>query len=85
MKDKSSVLGALRPFIPLSHLLFYVLCNVLRDEYLNCDLKYVLSEKPAPKNEKQLEENVKNHMKMLTLNKDRVAKHFKHKDIKYVV
>ncbi len=53
------------------------------DEYLNRDLKYALSEKPAPKNEKQLEENVYNPMKMLTLNSDRVAKYFKHKDIKY--
>ncbi len=53
------------------------------DEYLNCDLKYALSEKPAPKNEKQLEENVKNHMKMLTKNNQRVAKYFNHKDIKY--
>ena len=35
------------------------------DEYLNCDLKYGLSEKPAPKNQEQLKNNVENHMKML--------------------
>lgn len=53
------------------------------DEYLNCDLKYGLSEKPAPKNEKQLKKNVENHMEMLKANNHRVRKYFKHKDIKY--
>jgi len=53
------------------------------DEYLNCDLKYGLSEKPAPKNEMQLKENVEKHMKMLQNNNQRVIKYFKHKDIKY--
>lgn len=53
------------------------------DEYLNCDLKYGLSEKPAPKTEKQLRENVENHMVMLKNNNQRVKKYFKHKEIKY--
>lgn len=53
------------------------------DEYLNCDLKYGLSEKPAPKNQEQLQNNVKNHMKMLQKNEQRVMKYFNHKDIKY--
>ncbi len=35
------------------------------DEYLNCDLKYGLSEKPAPKTKKELEKNVKEHMDIL--------------------
>lgn len=34
------------------------------DEYLNCDLKYGLSEKSAPKNQQQLKGNLENHMKM---------------------
>jgi len=53
------------------------------DEYLNCDLKYGLSEKPAPKTEKQLKQNVENHMTMLQSNNHRVIKYFNHKDIKY--
>lgn len=53
------------------------------DEYLNCDLKYGLSEKPAPKNQEQLKKNVENHMKMLQNNNQRVVKYFNHKDIKY--
>lgn len=53
------------------------------DEYLNCDLKYGLSEKPAPRNQEQLLENLKNHMEMLQENQQRVKKYFNHKDIKY--
>lgn len=53
------------------------------DEYLNCDLKYGMSEKPAPKNQKQLQDNVENHMKMLSQNSERVKKYFHHQDIKY--
>jgi transposase len=53
------------------------------DEYLNCDLKRGLSDKPAPKHVKQLQQNVENHMNMLQQNPDRVAKYFKHKDIQY--
>ena len=53
------------------------------DEYLNCDLKYGLSEKPAPKTKDQLKENIENHMNMLKNNNQRVIKYFKHKDISY--
>ncbi|MGX1024590.1 IS630 family transposase [Psychroflexus sp. MBR-150] len=53
------------------------------DEYLNCDLKYGLSEKPAPKNQKQLQDNIENHMNMLSQNSERVKKYFHHYDIKY--
>jgi transposase len=53
------------------------------DEYLNCDLKYGLSDTPAPKTQEQLQENVENHMKMLQANNERVKKYFHHEDIKY--
>lgn len=53
------------------------------DEYLNCDLKYGLSEKPSPKNQEQLKQNVENHMEMLQKNDKRVMKYFNHQDIKY--
>jgi transposase len=53
------------------------------DEYLNCDLKYGLSDTPSPKNEKQLKDNVENHMLMLQANQERVKKYFNHKEIQY--
>lgn len=53
------------------------------DEYLNCDLKQGLSNKPAPKNHEKLKENLENHIQMLVQNPDRVQKYFNHKDIKY--
>ena len=53
------------------------------DEYLNCDLKRGLSDKPAPKNVKELKKNVENHMNMLQQTPDRVVRYFNHKDIKY--
>jgi len=53
------------------------------DEYLNCDLKYGLSDKPAPKTQEKMEENLENHMKMLQNDSERVAKYFKHESIKY--
>jgi transposase len=53
------------------------------DEYLNCDLKQGLSNKKAPKNKETLEQNMKNHMEMLTKNQNRVKLYFKHKDIQY--
>ena len=53
------------------------------DEYLNCDLKYGLSDVSAPKNEAELTKNVENHMNMLAKNSERVKKYFKHKDIQY--
>ena len=42
------------------------------DEYLNCDLKYGLSEKPAPRTPVKLKENLEKHMNMLNKNTDRV-------------
>jgi len=53
------------------------------DEYLNCDLKQGLAQKPAPRNQSKLESHVKDHMNMLQNNQDRVKKYFNHKDIKY--
>jgi hypothetical protein len=53
------------------------------DEYLNCDLKCGLSSKPAPRNEKQLRENVENHTNILQQNPERVAKYFKNENIQY--
>jgi transposase len=53
------------------------------DEYLNCDLKQGLSDKPAPKNEKELRINVEKHMTMLKQNPERIKKYFKHDSIKY--
>ena len=53
------------------------------DEYLNCDLKYGLSDIKAPKKPDELKSNVENHMKMLQNNPDRVKKYFEHKEIKY--
>ena len=53
------------------------------DEYLNCDLKYGLGQKVAPKDEKQLKRNVQSHMKLLQKNPDRVASYFKHECISY--
>jgi transposase len=53
------------------------------DEYLNCDLKYGMSEKPSPRNQEQLKNNVENHMNMLQENEQRVKKYFNHEDIKY--
>ena len=53
------------------------------DEYLNCDLKQGLSNKPAPKNKEKLKENLENHMQMLVQNPVRVQKYFSHKDIQY--
>jgi transposase len=53
------------------------------DEYLNCDLKYGLSEKPAPKTAEKLKDNLENHMKMLQKTPCRVASYFRHPSIKY--
>lgn len=53
------------------------------DEYLNCDLKYGISEKPAPKTNEKLEMIVCQHMTMLQNNSKRVKKYFNHPEIKY--
>lgn len=53
------------------------------DEYLNCDLKYGLSEKPSPRTEKELKSNVRSHMKTLQNRPCRVKKYFNHPSINY--
>ena len=53
------------------------------DEYLNCDLKYGVSEKQAPKNVEILEKIVNEHMTMLQKNEHRVKKYFNHPEIRY--
>jgi transposase len=53
------------------------------DEYLNCDLKQGLSQKPSPKNEGKLRDNLQEHMDLLQSDQQRVEKYFRHKDIKY--
>ena len=53
------------------------------DEYLNCDLKYGLSDKPAPKTQEKMKENLEKHMEILQNDSQRVAKYFKHESIKY--
>ncbi|VAW27625.1 Mobile element protein, partial [hydrothermal vent metagenome] len=53
------------------------------DEYLNCDLKQGLSQKPSPKTQEKLRDNLQEHMNMLQSNQQRVEKYFRHKDIKY--
>ncbi len=53
------------------------------DEYLNCDLKQGLSAKKSPKNKDILQNNVKQHMELLTNIPERVKKYFKHKSIEY--
>ena len=53
------------------------------DEYLNCDLKQGISAKKSPKNKDILQNNVKQHMELLTNIPERVKKYFKHKSIEY--
>jgi len=53
------------------------------DEYLNCDLKQGLSQKPSPKNQEKLTEHLREHMQMLQNSPQRVQTYFKHKDIRY--
>ncbi len=53
------------------------------DEYLNCDLKYGISQKASPRTEKDLKGNVRSHMKMLQNKPDRVKKYFNHPSINY--
>lgn len=53
------------------------------DEYLNCDLKHGISNKPMPKTEDELKSNLNSHMKMLQNKPDRVKKYFLHPSINY--
>lgn len=52
-------------------------------EYLNCDLKQGLSQKPAPKSQEKLTEHLKEHMTLMQNSPQRVRKYFQHQDIKY--
>ena len=49
----------------------------------NRDLKQGLSAKKSPKNKEILQNNVEQHMDLLTNNPERVKKYFKHKSIEY--
>ena len=53
------------------------------DEYLNCDLKTGLANKPSPKNVKQMKQNIHSHMRLLQRKQNRVGNYFKHESIKY--
>jgi len=53
------------------------------DEYLNCDLKQGLSQKPAPRNQEKLTQQLNEHMVLLQNNPDRVRKYFEHQEINY--
>jgi transposase len=53
------------------------------DEYLNCDLKQGLSQKPSPRNQQKLHDNLEDHMNFLQKNQNRVKKYFNHEHIKY--
>ncbi len=70
--------GKIALFFPPSHS-----PEMTPDEYLNCDLKQGLSAKKSPKNKEILQNNVEQHMELLTNNPERVKKYFKHKSIEY--
>ena len=53
------------------------------DEYLNCDLKLSLSQKPAPRDQSKLVNHVKEHMNLLQNNNKRVKNYFHHNEIRY--
>jgi len=53
------------------------------DEYLNCDLKQGISNKPMAKTVDELTKNVRSHMRLLQNRPARVSKYFQHNDIKY--
>jgi len=52
-------------------------------EYLNCDLKQGLSIKKSPKDKETLQQNIQNHMDMLSENTNIIVKYFKHQAIQY--
>ncbi len=53
------------------------------DEYLNCDLKQGMSMIKAPRTKGKLQNNVEEHMQMLSNSPERVQKYFEHKSIGY--
>lgn len=53
------------------------------DEYLNCDLKSSMGKKPSPRTQSDLENNLKQHMRMLSKSPERAASYFQAKPIRY--
>ena len=53
------------------------------DELVNSDLKRSISQRPSPRDEKELEHNVRSHMKTLQLNKKKVSSFFQAPNTKY--
>lgn len=53
------------------------------DEYLNCDLKSALSRKPSARTQTDLENNLKQHMRMLSKSPKRAASYFEAEQIRY--
>lgn len=53
------------------------------DEYLNCDLKQDMSQRPVPGTREKLTQNVISHMRLLQKRPDRVEKYFNHTSLKY--
>lgn len=53
------------------------------DEYLNGDMKRSISNKPAPKNQKQLDKKVRSYLMLLQRSPNRVRNYFQNENIKY--
>lgn len=53
------------------------------DEYLNCDLKSAMGRKPSPRTQSDLEDNLKQHMRMLSKSPERAASYFEAEHIRY--
>ena len=53
------------------------------DEYLNNDVKTNVSNKPAPRSQKELQNNVRSYMRSLQWNKSKVARFFNHEKVMY--
>jgi transposase len=53
------------------------------DEFLNSDLKRGIGNRNMPKNEQELEHNVRSHMKSVQLNPDKIKAFFQTKHTKY--
>jgi len=53
------------------------------DEYVNNDVKTNLQNKHAPKDQKELQKNVRSYMRSLQWNKKKVVRFFEHEKVKY--
>jgi transposase len=53
------------------------------DEYVNNDVKTTVRSKPAPRNQEELEGNVRSYMRKLRHNKKKVTSFFEHEKVKY--